>query len=181
MINDKSITHYSNDVFKSSEPNILKILVISDTHGFVNPDIAKLTPQYDVLIHAGDIIEEEALAQLNFSGKFIAVSGNNDSHLPHLDRVAVLDLFGKKLVVEHGHIHGHYKPCHHSLRQTYPDAQAIIYGHTHIQVVDKSQTPWIINPGAAGKTRTNGGASCLSLTISPHKPWQIESLRFEDK
>jgi predicted phosphodiesterase len=83
--------------------------------------------------------------------------------------------------VEHGHTHGHQQPSHESLRKTHPNARVIVYGHTHKQVCDKDETPWVINPGAAGATRTRGGPSCLVLTASDEQEWSIEALRFSEQ
>jgi hypothetical protein len=47
-------------------------------------------------------------------------------------------------------------------------------------VIDDDCSPWVVNPGAAGNTRTGGGASCLMLEASSSKPWTIESIRFTD-
>ncbi len=64
------------------------------------------------------------------------------------------DLPGGKITIEHGHTHGAHQPCHDSLRKAHADAKVIIYGHTHKQVIDKSNNPWVVNPGAAGNTRS---------------------------
>ena len=76
--------------------------------------------------------------------------------------------------------HGGHQPCHESLRKAHPDAKIIVYGHSHKQVIDKDEVPWVINPGAAGKTRTHGGPSCLVIECSNTKEWQIEAYRFSD-
>ncbi len=155
-----------------------KIAVLSDTHGFVHPEINTLVNKCDIIIHAGDVVEESVLSQLKPKEKLIAVAGNNDTHITHLEDVETIEVYNQQIAIEHGHQHGHYKPCHQSLRDSYPDAKIIIYGHTHKQVIDKSDTPWVINPGAAGKIRTNGGASCLIVTAYDYHDWRIEQFRF---
>jgi len=54
-----------------------------------------------------------------------------------------------------------------------------VYGHTHRKVIDDFRRPWVVNPGAAGATRTRGGASCLVLTAS-EALWKLDSYRFEE-
>ena len=68
------------------------------------------------------------------------------------------------IVVTHGH--KHYPDYHESLRESYPNALVVIYGHTHHHTLDMTKKPYIINPGAAGKTRTQGGASCIIISNS---------------
>ncbi len=157
-----------------------KIIIISDTHGFIHPSIVSLASSCDIAIHAGDIVDYASLEQLQPHEQLIAVAGNNDAHIPHLKDSAVLQLFSHKIVIEHGHKHGHYQPSHESLRQSYPQAKIIIYGHTHKQVIDKTTTPWVVNPGAAGRVRTHGGSSCLILTAADSKDWRLKPLRFAD-
>ena len=142
----------------------------------------------DVAVHAGDIGDNQILDLLQSgTGNVVAVRGNNDlsflwpSHeadvVNALPAVAELQLPGGKLVVEHGHAHGMSSPDHESLRKAHPEAKVIVYGHTHKQVIDQLQIPWVINPGAAGRTRNHDGASCLVLHAS-HQSWEIEAFRF---
>ena len=118
------------------------------------------------------------------TGKVIAVTGNNDPycHLTgtSLPEVLSFDVAGETITVEHGHTHGAHQPCHESLRKAHPDAKIIIYGHTHKKIIDKSTTPWVINPGAAGNTRTHGGPSCLVIECEENKEWQIKKYRFSE-
>jgi hypothetical protein len=158
---------------------LLKIGILSDTHGAVHPQIVELINDCDFALHAGDIVDIEVLQKLNPKQEVFAVRGNNDYHITHLEDVEVLNLPGGKIVIEHGHRHGHYEPCHESLRKSYPDAKAIIYGHTHRQVIDKTKIPWVINPGAAGETRNYDGAKCLMITIDGKKEWDIASHSFD--
>jgi hypothetical protein len=65
------------------------------------------------------------------------------------------------IIVTHGD--KHYPDYHHSLREMFPTALMVIYGHTHKHIIDTTKKPYIINPGAAGTTRTNGGASCVLI------------------
>ena len=169
----------------------LSVAIVSDTHSYLHPEIIKLVKKCDYVVHAGDIGCNQILKLLKPKrSRVIAVKGNND-HINTWDKsehevvntlqqVARLDLPGGLLVVEHGEAHGFHTPCHDKLRKAHPYARAIVYGHTHKQVIDQSSDPWVLNPGAAGKTRTHGGASCLVLHASPIKDWNIECFRFSE-
>jgi putative phosphoesterase len=156
----------------------IKIGILSDTHGFIHTQIIKLMAQCDFVIHAGDIIDAETLSLLKPKQQLIAIQGNNDEHLTQLKKVEKLNLLGVDIVVDHGHTHGRKQPSHDLLRGSYPNAKIIIYGHTHKQIIDKTSIPWIINPGAAGKTRNQGSSKCLILTINSEQDWQIISHTF---
>jgi putative phosphoesterase len=164
------------------------VALVSDTHGFISPEVLAVVARCDKVVHAGDICGGHILDALSCNNDHvIAVAGNND--LPDLwaeeDRTAVealprtaeLVLPGGLLSVEHGHRHGWAKPDHARLRAAHPGAKMIVYGHTHHRMVDKSEKPWIVNPGAAGKTRNNGGPSCLVVHASS-EDWEIEPFRF---
>ena len=162
--------------------------IISDTHGYLDERIAAIVESCDYAVHAGDIVSAQVLKAMKpKQGKVIAVAGNNDhayvwskaeAHIVDgLPDIAELELPGGKLVVEHGHKHGMASPSHDSLRAAHPEARVIVYGHTHKLVIDKNHSPWIINPGAAGRERTHGGPSCLVL-IADENHWSVEAQRF---
>ena len=129
------------------------------------------------IIHAGDIIEAQTLEA--FSVPLTAVRGNNDAHLKFAD-VETLEFDSGKIIIEHGHEHGWQKPSHDSLRQSHPNAKMVIYGHTHKQVIDKTKTPWVINPGASGAVRNGGSSKCLILTVNTEQSWEIVPHNFTD-
>lgn len=166
------------------------VAIISDTHAYLHPEIKSLVKQCDIAIHAGDICGAGILDELQpKSGRVIAVAGNNDhaaawpvqhhEQVNALPQTASLTLPGGLVEIEHGHIHDMSSPDHEDLRQAHPDARMVVYGHTHRKVIDDFKMPWVVNPGAAGATRTRGGASCLVLVAS-ESLWKIESYRFQD-
>ncbi|HEY5790876.1 MAG TPA: metallophosphoesterase family protein, partial [Gammaproteobacteria bacterium] len=113
----------------------------------------------------------------------IAVRGNNDTprewpvaesgKLDSLPRLATLDLPGGQLVVIHGHRSGPLYERHHRLRRRFPEARAIVVGHSHHQECDCGSVPWVLNPGAAGRYRTFGRPGCLVLEVSAQE-WRVE-------
>jgi putative phosphoesterase len=169
----------------------VRIAVLSDTHGFLDPRIVRVVRSCDAAIHAGDIGGASILRALSpRRNKIIAVRGNNDtarkwsaaehSILDDLPETAEFDLPGGKIVVYHGDRCGSGPARHNRLRRNYPHARAVVYGHSHRLVCDQSATPWILNPGAAGRSRTFGGPSCLVLTASS-TTWRLKVFRFAGK
>ena len=164
------------------------VAIVSDTHGFLDPRIAKIVQDCHYAVHAGDVMAASVLdAMRPRSGHVVAVAGNNDvpekwsefeteivHQLPH---VAELELPGGILAIEHGHRYGHHAPRHDLLRRSHPHARAIAYGHSHQLICDQDEQPWVINPGAAGRVRTHGGPSCLVLTAT-RESWTLEVHRF---
>jgi len=174
----------------TAETPSLRIALLSDTHNAVDRRIAEVVMGCDLVIHAGDIGSPEVLAQLSpKSGRVFAVRGNNDTPeqwplgtehcLRILPEYLSLDVPGGVLVVVHGHRVNPAYRRHQALRERHPEARAIVYGHTHCLVVDDAEQPWILNPGAAGHTRTQGAPSCLVLTTTP-SDWRVDIHAFRD-
>jgi putative phosphoesterase len=164
------------------------VALVSDTHGYIFPEVLAVVGRCDKVIHAGDVCGRHILDALHRHNEHvIAVAGNNDiperwpeeerETVTALPRTAELVLPGGVLSVEHGHEHGWATPDHARLRAAHPRAKMIVYGHTHHRMVDKSADPWIVNPGAAGQVRNNGGPSCLVVHASSEH-WEIEAFRF---
>ncbi len=179
------------DLSKKDIPETVSVAILSDTHGVLHPQIEALVRDCDIAIHAGDIFDGRILDRLQpKSGRVVAVAGNNDhegiwpedqhERVRALPEVAQLELPGGIIRIEHGHRHSWKRPSHDDLRAAHPEARAIVYGHTHKKVIDDYSSPWVINPGAAGATRTRGGPSCMILHATADL-WRIESFRFADQ
>jgi putative phosphoesterase len=169
-------------------PGASRVAILSDTHGRLDPRIAAVVASCDCAVHAGDIGAADVLYTLRqLVNTVAAVLGNNDvadklgadewAVLREVPLEARLELSGGLLVVVHGHKAGAASRRHVWLRTRYPEAHAVIYGHSHRLVCDQSQTPWILNPGSAGLTRTFGGPSCQVLSTRGSR-WTIETVRF---
>lgn len=177
-------------IFTMDKASQLRIGIVSDTHGHLDPRIAALIEDCDIAVHAGDIMGQSVLEQLRpRSGQVVAVRGNNDieqvwhrdehTALENIEHEANIELPGGSIAVVHGHQYGGDHPQHDMMRERFPQARAIIYGHSHTMVCDLETSPWVINPGAAGRIRTRGGPSCLILEAS-HGEWQLTEQRFSE-
>jgi len=167
---------------------MIRVAILADTHGQLDPRIDVLVRDCDIAVHAGDIGNADILARLRpRSGHVYAVRGNNDIPrkwpdgerllLEQLPLHSVVELPGGSLVIVHGH-HTAAANRHARLRQQHPHARAIVYGHSHRLVIDRDMMPWVLNPGAAGRARTHGGPSCLTLMASKDD-WRLDTHRFE--
>jgi putative phosphoesterase len=162
--------------------------ILSDTHGYLDERIAEVIRDCDYAVHAGDIMGAHVLEQLQPRKKVIAVAGNNDHPgiwneeeagiVSALPRSTSLELPGGAVKIEHGHRLGD-SPDHDQLRWDHAEVKLVVYGHTHKRIIDQQATPWIVNPGAAGRERTRGGPSCLVLNASESE-WTIETVLFAD-
>ena len=130
----------------------MRIGLISDTHGKLRPEVFPHFEGVELILHAGDIGPLDLLIELETIAPVKAVLGNTDGFdlSPRVPEEQQLQLAGRKVVVTHGHRLGSPTPA--LLRATYPEADIIIYGHTHRPLIDRAKT-LVINPGAAGSAR----------------------------
>ena len=142
----------------------MKIGILSDTHSKVQE--AKKTLDFlvkngaEFIIHAGDVCKYETLELLATCGvRYVAVYGNNDAHLVqyHNDYNLVQEpnyfkLAGKK-----------FKLMHLPFYMT-PDADVVIFGHTHIFECEFKNNTLFLNPGEVC-AREKPTTECVMLEI----------------
>jgi len=141
--------------------------LISDTHGLLRGGVHKALAGVELILHAGDVGGQEILDELALIAPVRAVYGNTDPpDMPGLAEEISLTIGGVTIHVSHGHELGSPTPT--NLSDNY-DADVVVYGHTHRQMVTRIGEKLVINPGAAGPRRFNLRASVARLTISDRK------------
>ncbi|MCB1742617.1 MAG: metallophosphoesterase family protein [Gammaproteobacteria bacterium] len=164
----------------------MKVAILSDTHGQLNDQLLARMHGVQHIVHAGDVGSTRVLEALRATtDRVLAVRGNNDveskwqgalNALEALPEEAMLSLPGGVLQVVHGHRTRSARRRHEELRERFPDARMIVYGHSHRLCLDTARLPWVVNPGAAGRARTFGGASMLMLHVGDGA-WRIEVVK----
>lgn len=131
----------------------MRVGLISDTHGRLRSEVFDVFRDVDRILHAGDIGPPDILVELEAIAPVTAVFGNTDGSAvrDRLDDVARIEAGGYRIAVIHGHQLGAPKPA--GLRAALPDADIIVYGHTHRPLVDREGDALVINPGSAGAPR----------------------------
>jgi uncharacterized protein len=140
-----------------------RIGLVSDTHGMFRPELFQALEGVELILHAGDVGPDEILARLETIAPVRAVYGNTDAPGRRLLRESIdITVDGVRIHVSHGHEVGSPNP--ERLATKY-DADVIVYGHTHRQLVARIGERLIVNPGAAGARRFNLEPSAAVLTI----------------
>jgi putative phosphoesterase len=140
-----------------------RIGLVSDTHGMFRPELFQALDGVELILHAGDVGPDEIIARLEGIAPVQAVCGNTDAPGRRLLRDAIdIAVDGVRIHVSHGHEVGSPNP--ERLAAKY-DADVIVYGHTHRQLVARIGDRLIVNPGAAGARRFNLEPSVAVLTI----------------
>lgn len=131
----------------------MRVGLISDTHGQLRPEVFAHFTDLALILHAGDVGNTEILTELATLAPVHAVFGNTDGfdvRAQVTERVE-LELEGWRVLVTHGHELG--SPTAAKLHLAYPEADVIIYGHTHVPRTDVVDRTLVANPGAAGPAR----------------------------
>ena len=133
---------------------IVRVVVLADTHG---PRRWRVCPQpvaahlqtADLILHAGDVCTASVLAELAGYAPVVAVIGNNDQ--PDVadwgaTPTAELDLDGLSVAMLHdsGAAAGRLA----RMRRAFPNADLVVFGHSHIPLDESASGLRIFNPGS---------------------------------
>jgi hypothetical protein len=103
----------------------------------------------DLIVHAGDFVTTEVLDQLRSYGEVVAVHGNIDDKAIRaaLPQTATFEAAGATIAVIHDA--GPRIGRLNRLRRRFPNADAVIFGHSHIPLHEQSPEGFqIFNPGS---------------------------------
>lgn len=125
--------------------------LISDTHGFLDPQVPALFAGVQHILHAGDIGSPRIILALESLAPVTPVTGNTDYGLPYRE-TEVVTLFGRKLLVHH--IVDPRRPSDLlQARLAREQPGVVVFGHTHEPYCEQIGTTLFVNPGSAGKAR----------------------------
>ena len=135
---------------------MVTLAVIADTHmprGNRRLPVERLVTA-DAILHAGDLMEREVLEALQALGPPVhAVRGNVDSSWlqARLPLQLTVEFEGVKVAMLHdaGPATGRLA----RLRRRFPDAHAVIFGHSHIPFHEQKDGFQIFNPGSPTEKR----------------------------
>ena len=157
-----------------------RFVVLSDTH--VGDRACRLDPgllkavtdlQPEAILHCGDACRRSTIEELEKIAPVRNVQGNRDWFQAHKAPMELMfEANGVKIVIAHGHLSmGQYILDHFRILLTfssifyqffrdrlakrYPDADLILYGHTHTAADDQIGSQRLINVGAGYPNRLN--------------------------
>jgi uncharacterized protein len=131
-------------------PATVRIGVLSDTHGYLDPDVLTIFAGVDHIIHAGDVMDPGVLTALAGVAPVTAVCGNLDSgELEQLPREVTGDIAGVSFVVAHKprRLLKRLAAGKYSVDGRAPDL--VIWGHLHTPTVIWVDGSLHLNPGTA--------------------------------
>lgn len=160
---------------------MLRIGILSDTHGTVPKQVYSFFKDCDELWHAGDI-GANVLEQLKEFKPVVAVYGNTDGWDVRYE-APQNQLFKRgrfKILMTHiGGYPGHYESRVLPILK-YEKPDIFVAGHSHILRVmyDKTYNFFHINPGAAGRQGFHKVSTLVRLTLDD-TPKDLEICEFD--
>ena len=130
---------------------MIKVGVLADTHGYLDPKIIPLFQGVTQIFHAGDIGSLEVIYQLEEIAPVIAVHGNGDINqvVKRFPDRQIITLLGHRILLTHvGEPLTRLKPL---LAQgmRLEDINIVVYGHSHSPEFRPRDGLLFFNPGAA--------------------------------
>lgn len=139
---------------------VMKLGVISDTHGLLRPEVAPALAGVDLILHCGDVGEFSILEELGKIAPVTAIRGNIDregkcAQLPETE-VALAE--------------GRYIYMLHDVKTLHLDPAAgrfaaVLSGHTHVPNFHSHKGVLYLNPGSCGPRRFHLPVTVALLTV----------------
>jgi hypothetical protein len=136
--------------------------------------------QADVILHAGDVLDEGILSELRQLAPVHAVLGNNDTSLVGILPVTrLVELEGVRIGMIHdsGPAAGRAR----RLRRRFPDADVVVFGHSHAPINEEGEDEQLLfNPGSPTQRRAQPVHSIGELRIARGKVAKHRIIALDD-
>lgn len=137
----------------------MRVLVLSDTHApgrwrGVPAELLLPLAQADAILHAGDVSTASVLDDLRHFAPVHVVMGNTDGSSVQAwgaRPTLLLDLAGLRVGMVHDS--GAREGRGARMRRLFPDADLVVYGHSHIPFDGSDAGVRLFNPGSAADPR----------------------------
>ena len=134
---------------------MIKILVVSDTHGNLT-DLDKLSQiisECDFVFHLGDHYDDMRYFYPLIKDKIYRVHGNCDWGN---EKDIIVEIEGHKIFATHGDLYGAKLGTDRLIYKAMQEGcDIVLYGHTHCPEITKESGIYLINPGTLHKYSAN--------------------------
>jgi uncharacterized protein len=140
---------------------MLRVGLISDTHGLLRPEALAFLKGSEFIIHGGDIGEASILETLSEIAPVTAVRGNND-------RGRWVERIGETELLQAGEafIYAIHDLARIGIDPKSAGVQAIVSGHSHIPSIEWREGVLYVNPGSSGPRRFRLPISVGEIIVS---------------
>jgi putative phosphoesterase len=140
---------------------MIRIGLISDTHGLLRPEAFAALHGCDFIVHGGDIGDGGILEKLATLAPVTVVRGNNDrapwaARIPDHETVRFGDIT----------LHALHDLAGLAIDPGAAGVDVIVSGHSHIPKIERRSGVLFVNPGSAGPVRFRLPVSVGMLQVS---------------
>ncbi len=151
----------------------MKVLVMSDTHGYIfnaREAIAK-HPDVEMVIHLGDYCRDAVqLNELYPKINFEYVYGNSDIAIGSESAEKTIVVEGNTIFMTHGHRYSVKWDYNRIMAKAEEEkASVVLYGHTHVAVLDRVDNKLVVNPGSISESRSSRSESYVIMDLCDGK------------
>ena len=134
-----------------------RIIVLSDTHGLLRPEVLEYLSQANIIIHGGDVNTPAIVDKLRECAPLYIVRGNNDKEwAAGLPLSLTFTIEGVRFFLVHNK---------KDVPADLSDADVVIYGHSHkYSCEERSGVLWL-NPGSCGRRRFDQEITFAIMTV----------------
>ena len=148
------------------------VLILSDTHGLLRPEVLEYLSQADITIHGGDINTQAIVDKLREYAPLYIVRGNNDKEwAEELPQSLTFSIEGVRFFLIHNK---------RDVPSDLSDTDVVVYGHSHKYACEERNGVLWLNPGSCGRRRfdqeitfavmtVDGGHFQVEKVIIPHE------------
>ena len=135
----------------------MKLILLSDTHGLLRPEVAEHLKTADAILHAGDINRQSIVDELRRYAPLYVVRGNNDKEwaeaIPH------------DLTVTLGGVTFYLVHNRKEIPANLPGVDAVVFGHSHKYGQEEKDGLLFLNPGSCGPRRFHQEVTLMEAEV----------------
>ncbi len=147
---------------------MIKIGVLSDTHGLLRPEVMNQLQGSRAILHGGDINKQEILDRLGEIAPVYVVRGNNDKEwAEYIPDTLLEEVCGLRIFMVHNK-----KSIPGDLR----DVDLVIYGHSHRYEEKEVDGIRFLNPGSCGPRRFHQEITMAILYVREDGTFDIQKV-----
>lgn len=154
---------------------MVKIGVISDTHlprgnRKIPDEVFSLFADVDLILHAGDFVQADVLYELGAIAPVKGVLGNCDTPDLALQVPVKESIEVDGVLIGMIHDSGDRERRRQRMSQAFPGHRVVVFGHSHMPVIDDDGELLLLNPGSACDPRRAKTPTVAVLEITDGEP-----------
>ena len=147
---------------------VMKIGIISDTHGLLRPEVTKALEGCGAILHGGDITGPEIIERLESIAPVYVVRGNGDRDwAEHIPLFLDFELAGLRVYMTHRK---------KDLPDDLSEYDLVVFGHSHKYEESRHGKTLLLNPGSCGPRRFH---QAITMVIAGIADGHIETTRID--